>query len=129
MRAPDPKNGLMGTFTVRVRVFNLRDEGRSHEVEMTVDSGATYPVVPGTVAQDLGIRPKSRQKFSLADGRRVERGLARAGIAYNGRSTACMVVVGKRNDPALLGAHALEGLGLEVDPVAKKLRPATRYLL
>ncbi len=36
-----------------------------------------------------------------------------------------------RSDPQwhpLLGAFALEGLGVEVDPVARTLRPATQYL-
>ncbi len=119
----------MGVFTIRVTVFNLREEGQSREVEMTVDSGATYPVIPRDVARELGIRPASRLTFTLADGRRIERELAQAGVAYDGRSAACMVVIGEEDDVPLLGAHALEGLGLEVDSVGKTLRPATQYLL
>ena len=96
---------------------------------MTVDSGATHPVVPLTLGRDLGITAQSRRTFTLADGRQIERAMAEAGIAYDGRSTACMVVLGEGDDVALLGAHALEGLGLEVDSVGKTLRPATQYLL
>ena|SRR5436309_1944283 len=119
----------MGVFTIRVTVFNLREEGRLREIDMTVDSGATYPVIPRDVARELEIQPTSRLMFTLADGRQIERELAQAGVAYDGRSTACMVVIGEADDVPLLGAHALEGLGLEIDPVGKTLRPATQYLL
>jgi clan AA aspartic protease len=119
----------MGVFRVRVKVFSLKQPERSREIDVTVDSGATYPVVPQTLARDLGIAAQSRRTFTLADGRQIDRGMAEAGIAHDGRSTACMVVLGEGDDVALLGAHALEGLGLEVDSVGKTLRPATQYLL
>lgn len=119
----------MGVFKIHVKVFNLHEEDRAREIELVVDSGATYPVIPIEFATELGIRVRTRRTFTLADGRRIERGLARAGLSYDGRSTACMVVLGEGDDVALLGAHALEGLGYEVDPVAKTLRPATQFLL
>lgn len=119
----------MGVFNVRVTVFNLREEQRSREIEMVVDSGATYPVIPRGLAEELGITSAGRRTFTLADGSQITRDLARAGLAHEGRTTACMVVLGEGSDVPLLGAHALEGLGFEVDPVAKTLRPATQYLL
>ncbi|HYS72421.1 MAG TPA: hypothetical protein VEO96_00345 [Thermoplasmata archaeon] len=51
------------------------------------------------------------------------------GLAYDGRKTQTRIVFGEAVDVPLLGAFALEGLGAEVDPVARTLRPATQYLL
>src|SRR6266516_3056845 len=42
---------------IRDVVYSLEDERRSQEMELVVDTGATYPVVPASVAEHLGIRP------------------------------------------------------------------------
>ncbi len=96
---------------------------------MVVDTGATYSVIPGEVAADLGIPATHERTFTLADGRRMSRRLGRAGFAYDGLEAASVVVIDERDDVPLLGATALEELGMEVDPVAKTLRPTTQYLL
>jgi len=96
-------------------------DGRGHR--------ATYPVVPRGLADDLGIQPSESRTFTLADGTRLSRDLGRAGLSYDGRSTPSLVVLGEANDVPWLGAFGLEGLGFEVDPVAKTLRPATQFLL
>jgi clan AA aspartic protease len=119
----------MGLFRVRVRIFSLRDEHRAREIEMVVDTGATYSVIPRELAQDLGIPTTQERTFTLADGRQMTRHLGRAGFAYDGVEAAGVVVIGEPDDVPLLGANALEELGMEVDPVAKTLRPATLYRL
>lgn len=40
----------------------------------------------------------------------------------SGRRAASIVVFAEERDNEVLGLHALEGLGLEVDPVTRKLR-------
>jgi len=119
----------MGLFRVRVRIYNLRDVERARELEMVVDTGATYSVVPREVAEDLGIPATQERVFVLADGRRMTRRLGPAGFAYDGREAASLVVLGETEDVPLLGAVALEELGFEVDPIGKALRPATQFLL
>ena len=119
----------MGLFRVRVRVFNLQDPARSKEVEVVVDTGATYPVIPRGPAEELGLRALETRKFTLADGTEVTRSLAWAGLTYDGRSSPSLVVLGEGSDVPILGAFALEGLGLEADPVSKTLRPAHQFLL
>ena len=119
----------MRLFKVRVKVFNLRQEEQSLETDLIVDTGATYPVIPQALASELHIEPSERRTFTLANGVRVSRGLWWAGISHDGRKTPCLVVLGEGEDIPLLGAFALEGLGYEVDPVAKTLRPATQFLL
>ncbi len=117
----------MGLFRIRGVVYSLEDERRSQEMELVVDTGATYPVVPASVAEHLGIRPS--EDLTLANGTRLPRKVGWAGLAYDGRKTQTRIVFGEAVDVPLLGAFALEGLGAEVDPVARTLRPATQYLL
>ncbi|MFQ5907658.1 MAG: aspartyl protease [Thermoplasmata archaeon] len=119
----------MGTFRVRAQIFNLQDEKRTLEVEMVVDAGATIPVIRRTIADELGIQEAERRTFTLADGREISRGIGWAGFAYDGRRAPSLVTLGEEEDVSLLGAVALEGLGLEADPVSRTLRPAPQYLL
>jgi len=119
----------MGTFRIRVTVCDLREEEGSREIEMVLESSATSPVIPRDLAEHLGTRPGARRTWTLADGRGFERNLTQAGLVYDGRTTACMVVLGEPGDLPLLGAHAFKGFGFEVDPVAETLRPATQYLV
>jgi clan AA aspartic protease len=118
----------VGVFRVSAKLFKIGAERRIKEVIMTVDTGATYPVIPRSIADELRLEPTQTQTFRLADGRRVRRRLAWAGIAVDGRKSPTLVVLGGAKDPPLLGAFALEGLGLEVDPVARRLRPAELHL-
>ncbi len=119
----------MGLFKVRVRVFNLQDTGKSKEIEAVVDTGASYPVVPRAVAAELGLTPVESRTFTLANGTQVPRSLAWAGVSYGAKSSPCLVVLGEEGDVPVLGAFALEGLGLEVNPLARTLNPTQQYLL
>ncbi len=119
----------MGLSRIRVVVDSLEDERRSQEIELVVDTDATYPVVPASVAEHLGIRPSEELTFTLANGTRLPRKVGWVGLADDGRKTHTRIVFGEAEDVPLLGAFALEGLGVEVDPVARTLGPATQYLL
>jgi clan AA aspartic protease len=118
-----------GVLRVRVKLFNLQDQTTLREIELVLDTGATYAVIPRGVAEELGIQPSERRTFAPADGSQVTRDLGWAGISYDGRKSPCLVVLGEEGDIHLLGSFALEGLGFEVDPVSKTLRPARQFLL
>ncbi|MCL0095427.1 retroviral-like aspartic protease family protein [Dehalococcoidia bacterium] len=47
--------------------------GKQESVEFLIDNGATYSLLPKTVWETIGLRPKRKQSFRLADGTRVER--------------------------------------------------------
>ena len=119
----------VGVFGVRVVVFNLRDPAKVKELELVVDTGATFPVIPRAFAGDLGIGPVETRTFTLADGSQVTRDLGWAGFMFGDRASPSLVVLGESEDVPILGALALEGLGLEADPAAKSLRPVTQFLL
>lgn len=66
---------LLGVFGVKVVVFNLQDATRATEIELVVDTGATYPLIPRLLAETLGIRSVETRTFTLADGSRIDREL------------------------------------------------------
>jgi predicted aspartyl protease len=119
----------MGVFSVRIRVFSLKDARKSREIVLTVDTGATYPVLPRRLAEELDARPEERRTFTLANGERIERDIGYVGMEYGGRRCPTLVVLGEPGDASLLGAIALEALGYEADPTSKTLRPTTQYLM
>src|SRR3989304_2229898 len=107
---------LVGVFGVRVVVCNLQDATKATEVELVVDTGAAYPLIPRRLAESLGIRSGETRTFPLADGSRIERELGWAGLMYGDRASPSLVILGGEDDVPILGAFALEGLGLEADP-------------
>jgi len=113
----------MGMCEVNVRLSSLVAPDRSSEVSLLVDTGATISWIPQEILQSLGAQPFSRLPFSLADGRRLERDVTAVLVQIDGRKAPVEVAFGQEGEAAVLGVTALEGLGLIVDPVAKKLIP------
>jgi clan AA aspartic protease len=111
----------MGIVHVEAEV--RRDGGPSARVEFLVDSGATYSVLPSAVWRRLGLQPKRRMRFRLADGTAVERAISECRFRFEGHDAVSPVVLGKGHDTALLGTVTLESLGLVLNPFDRSLRP------
>ena len=110
--------GCMGLTTIRVRLSNPRDRRRAVEEELLVDSGAIYAVVPAPVLRRIGVRPRGRERFTLADGTHITREVGTVFLEIDGREGASRVVFGRRGDAPLIGAVALGELGLMLHPQA-----------
>lgn len=114
----------MGITTARVVIRNLADREQSVEVDLTVDTGAIYSVVPASVLASIGIQPEERRRtFDLADGRTVRRDVGWAVFELQGQRAPSRVIFGVRGDAGLLGMVTLEELALSVDPRKRSLRP------
>jgi clan AA aspartic protease len=113
----------MGTTGIRVRVVNLADPSRTAEVDMVVDSGAIYSLVPARVLHAIGVEPRETQVFGLANGDTVRREIGDVRYEIGERSGASPVIFGRRGDASLLGVVTLEALGLQLDPLRRRLRP------
>ena len=111
----------MGTFAVKVTVLNSLDPSKSTTVECLVDTGAAYSQLPSDLLESLGITHFDERPAIFADGRRSLCRVGRAEFIYDSRQTPALVIFGERGAPALLGAMTLEGLGLGVDPIGKRL--------
>jgi len=117
----------MGFVKIRAKVWNIYDPDRVREVEMIVDTGALYSVLPRSLLEELGVNPVEKRMFRLADGRIIEREVGFIGIEVEGRRTYSPVIFGDEGI-YLMGVVTLEGLGLEVDPVTGRLRPTVLLL-
>jgi clan AA aspartic protease len=118
----------MGLTYVWVNVANPRKPRQKARIKMLVDSGAGFSMVPRTVLQKLGIKPRSTRSFLLADGTDVERHLSEAKFEFQNESATSPVIFGEPDDAALLGMVTLETLGLILDPFHRQLRPLPMLL-
>lgn len=113
----------MGMTEIRVRVANLSDPRRSADVDMLVDSGAIYSVVPEAVLRRIGVEPRDVQTFGLANAGTVRRSVGDLRYEIDRSAGAAPVIFGRRGDASLLGVVTLEALGLRLDPLRRTLRP------
>src|SRR2546426_7597256 len=111
----------MGMFDVTVKLASLAAPGRTEEVSLLVDTGATLSWIPREILQKLGVAAFSRLPFIHADGRHFERATTTVLLTLEGRMAPVSVAFGEPGEEAVLGATALEVLGFVADPVAKKL--------
>jgi len=104
------------------------DISKSEQIELLVDTGSTYTWVSGIILRRLNVEAKTARRFKTIDGRLLERKVGEAIIEYMNEKATRMVVFAERGDAEVLGVDALEGLGLEVDPITKQLRKAEALL-
>jgi predicted aspartyl protease len=114
--------GLLRT-TIEVRNWERRGTWRALP-DTLVDTGSEYTWIPRHVLQELDVTAQRKQAFIVADGRRIDRDIGYVLLRAAGSEAPDLVVFGEADDMTLLGAHALEGLNLKIDPVRKQLVPA-----
>jgi len=112
----------VSTFSVELEIGDPQGE-RYEKVSVPVDTGSAYTVVPRSLLERLGVKPFRRAHFRLADGRTFDHEIGQAWIRLDGSSVISIVAFGEEGDEPLLGAYALEGLLLAVDPVGERLVP------
>ena len=115
----------MGVFTTKLRVWNPSEPTRIEELELWVDTGASYSWVSRERLEQLGIRPVRRVQFRTIEGRLIERDIAPVFVSADGHIGGDNIVLAEPGDSEVLGAYTLEALGFTVDVVHKKLVPIT----
>lgn len=114
----------MGVFSVKV----LFKAEKNVEKELIVDIGSVYTWVSRKFLEDIGVKPKRKRHFKTITGRVVERDVGEVTIVIDGEEGTIPVVFAEDKDQEVLGATALEILGLEIDPTAKRLRKVKALL-
>ena len=114
----------MGLTQLTVRIANPTDATQYRDIEFIVDSGAVYTVAPKKILKEIGIKPRSKRTFILANGEKFERRLGTAEFEYKGTRGGASVVFGEEGDFPLLGVTTLEALGLIFDALHQELKPA-----
>lgn len=105
------------------------DGQRFERMDALVDTGASYTTLPASILERLNVQPIRQMRFILADGSYILRNLGRTWVRAEGRQEITIVVFGDEDTTPLLGAYALEGLGLGVDPVNQRLIEVDGFLL
>lgn len=118
----------MGATHVTVRITNPADRDRFWEGLFLVDTGATDSLVPRPHLEAIGLEPRGRRRYELADGSELAVDVTVAEIEFMGEVVGGTVIFGQANAEPLLGVTALESVGIEVDPLNQRLKrlPAVR---
>jgi len=111
----------MGITYIQGRVKGPK--GKQAEVKFLVDSGATYSVLPQKVWRAIGLKPKRKMTFTLADGTSIERPISEVFVKLPQGEAHTPGVLGENGDLALLGVVTLEILGLVFTPFDRTLQP------
>lgn len=97
--------------------------GKDATLELLVDTGNMYAVLPHRVWQAIELQPERTEGFRLMDGTKIERQMSDCRIRLPQGEGPTFVVLGEPGDEALLGVHTLEGFGLMVNPLTRELVP------
>ena len=119
----------MGTTYVDVTIRNPADLQRSWTGKFLVDTGAFDSLVPRRHLEEIGLRPRGRRDYVLADGKPVVLDVTIAEIEFEGEVVGGTVVYGDEGAEPLLGVTALESGGFEVDPRNEELKRLPAVLL
>lgn len=117
----------MGTFRVSIQLARAGLES-FEDMEALVDTGASYTWIPRNVLERLGAQPDEERVFVLADGREVRYPIAWVRVKLGDRIQPTLAVFGDIGTEPILGAFTLEGFGLGVDPVNRRLIPVPGLL-
>lgn len=117
----------MATFFVEVSLASSQQPERREPLKLLVDTGSTDTWVAATFLRGLGIQPTERRRVLTIEGKSVERPAAEVLITLEGRTLHTVCLFGEGGDLEVLGVYTLEGFGLSVDPVQRRLVPAVLY--
>ena len=98
-------------------------------MDALVDTGASISSAPASVLYDLGVTPLIRQDFRFGQGEVRSMGVGQTWIRVEDKDVITLVLFNEENTQPLLGALALEGVFVGVDPVGKRLLPVEGLMM
>jgi clan AA aspartic protease len=87
-----------------------------------VDTGAVDCLVPARHLRELGIEPRVKWIYELADGSEITFEIGVAEIEFMGDRVGATVIFGASDAEPILGVTALQSMGIEVDPRSQRLK-------
>jgi len=121
----------VGIFSVRAKLYRglPPTDGLPLEVDLLVDTGATFTVIPGSLLTQLDVEPVEHRQVLTVERKLIRRQMGYLGIEVAGRRVYSPVLFGEPDDFAVLGAVTLEIAGLVVDPERKEIFTRPSLLL
>ena len=121
----------MGIFSVRAKLYRgvPPTDGVPLELDLLVDTGATFTVVPRSLLAQLAVEAVEQRQVLTVERRLIQRQMGYVGIEVAGRRVYSPVLFGEPDDFAVLGAVTLEIAGLVVDPERKEIYTRPSLLL
>ena len=118
----------MGATHVTVTIRNPANPEEAWEGLFLVDTGATDSLVPRPHLEAIGLEPRGRRVYELADGTEIVMDITVGEIEFMGEIVGGTILFGDAGAEPLLGVTALESVGIEVDPNSQRLKrlPAVR---
>lgn len=113
---PKPRGKVMAGTFVTVAIRNPVQPELVWEGEFLIDSGAMNSVVPRQHLESIGLAPKSRRNYIMADGSEIVADVAGARIEVLGEVAWGAVIFGTENALPRLGVAAMQSVGIEVYP-------------
>jgi len=111
---------IMGHVYVKAAIKGEKSE---EELEILVDTGASYTVLPSELMEEVGaIKTPYTLDLELGDGRTIEASVYTVSIKVGDREGPAIIAAFK-DARRVLGVQTLEALGLKVDPSTGKLEP------
>jgi clan AA aspartic protease len=112
----------MGVFSVPIA---LGDGQRQRWVELNalVDTGASITSVPSSILYGLGVEPFMQRRFRFGQGEVRTMDVGQTWLRVQGEEITTQVLFNEEGTTPLLGALALEGAFLGIDPVNQMLVP------
>jgi clan AA aspartic protease len=97
--------------------------GREATLKFLVDSGASYALLPYKVWRAIGLKATDAVTCTLADGTEVKRKVSDCYITLPQGKRQTPVILGEKDDEALLGVVTLEEFRLILNPFNRRLQP------
>ena len=118
----------MGATHVTVTIRNPAAPDRYWEGLFLVDTGAMDSLVPRPHLEAIGLAPKGRRTYEMADGSEIAMDVTTGDIEFMGETVGGTILFGATDAELLLGVTALESVGIEADPLNQRLKrlPAVR---
>lgn len=110
-------------------IANFDTPRKTIPIEVVVDTGATYSLIPEDVLKRLRVKSVRTISVKIANGKMIHRKLGLALMTIRGQAMPTPVIFGDKGSEPLLGAVTMEEFGFTVDPIHRTLVPATAYLL
>lgn len=112
----------MGEMHASAAIRNPAEPDRAWEGMFLVDTGSTDALVPKQHLERIGLKPKGRDVYELADGKEIATETTTADVEIMGKVVGATIVYGEPGIDPLLGLTVLESAGLAVDPRNKSLK-------